>query len=301
MVTKSKTISIAPKGADYTIHILGDQPHPVRDFYHGMLRLTWPRTFLAIALAYLFVNALFAFCYLVAGGVANAAAGSFADAFYFSVETMGTIGYGAMYPASTAANVIMVIESIVSLVLTALATGLVFAKFSRPTARVRFTKHAVIAPMNGVPTLMLRLGNERGNQIVDAQFRVVCMRTEQTVEGPLFYRMIDLQLVRERAPSLQRSFSVLHVIDEKSPFFGQTPESIAEQEYELQVMVVGLDDTSMQVMHANHRYFAAQIMWGARHRDILSEQADGSLVLDLTKFHDHEPTLPTPTFPYPSP
>ena len=277
-------------GADYEIRIVGEHPRPLLDFYHGMMRLSWTATLLVICAAYLLINAVFALGYLATGGVENAAHGSFADALYFSVETMGTIGYGSMYPKTDAANVLMVAESMTSLILTALATGLIFAKFSRPTARVVFTREAVISPLNGVPTLMLRLGNERGNEIVDARIRAVIVRSEHLPEGGVFYRMLDLKLSRSHALSLTRSWSLLHPIDQESPLYGATTESLAEQEVELQVFLVGLDDTSMQTVHASHRYYARQILFGARHADVLTEAEDGALILDLRKFHEVEST-----------
>jgi inward rectifier potassium channel len=294
-----KPLTVRPPGADYEIRVVGDRPTPLRDFYHALLRLPWWATIASISGVFLLANALYAVAYLVVGGVSHAATWSFRDAFFFSVQTMGTIGYGAMFPDSTAANVVVVAESLTSLTLTALATGLVFAKFSRSTARFVFTREAVISPMNGVPTLMFRLGNQRGNQIVDAHINVVLARTERTAEGGTFYRMLDLRLSRAHALSLSRSWNVLHPIDRDSPLFGETPASMAEKEVELQVMVVGLDDTSMQTVHAGHRYFARDILWGARHADVLTEAAEGHLVLDLRKFHDVEPGVPTPDFPYP--
>jgi inward rectifier potassium channel len=237
---------------------------------------------------------------MVIGGVAHARDGSFLDAFFFSVQTIGTIGYGAMYPESTAAEAMVVLESTVGLILTALATGMVFAKFSRSTARIVFTEKAVISPMNGVPTLQVRIGNERGNRIIDAVIRASISRTERTAEGAIFYRNIDLDLVRERLFSLSRSWSILHVINEKSPLYGGTPESFVAQELELNLLVIGIDDISMQTVQATHQYFNQQIIWGARLADILSETPDGSaLILDLRKFNDIEPTKPTPDFPYP--
>jgi inward rectifier potassium channel len=288
-------------GADYEIRIVGDRRTPLRDFYHALLRLPWWATITAISGAFLAANALFALAYLFVGGVEHAARGSFRDAFFFSVQTMATIGYGAMFPSSTAANTVVVVESIVSLLLTAMSTGLVIAKFSRSTARFVFTRHAVISPFDGVPTLMFRLGNERGNQIVDPKIRVVLVRTERTSEGRTHYRLLDLQLSRAQALSLSRSWNVLHPIDDTSPLRGETPASLASKEIELQVMVIGLDDISMQTVHASHRYFAKDLLWGARLADVLSETPDGHLLLDLRRFHDVEPTAPTPDFPYPAP
>jgi inward rectifier potassium channel len=299
MKHERKPVTVQPPGADYEIKVVGDRPTPLRDFYHALLKAPWWATVVGISATFLAANAVFAFAFLVVGGVTHAAPASFRDAFFFSVQTMGTIGYGAMFPDSTAANVVVVAESLVSLLLTALATGLVFAKFSRSTARFVFSRRAVISPLNGVPTLAFRLGNQRGNQIVDAKIRLVMIRTEQLADGGTFYRMLDLVPTRARALSLSRSWNVLHLIDASSPLAGETPTSAAAKEIELQVMVIGIDDTSMQTVHTSHRYFAKDILWGARMADVLIEIDNSHLVLDLRRFHDVEPTAPTPDFPYP--
>jgi len=286
-------------GADYEIRVVGDRRRPLHDFYHALLERPWWVTIAAISGTFLTANAFFACVYLAVGGIAHAGTASFRDAFFFSVQTMGTVGYGAMFPESTAANLVVTAEAISGLTLTALATGLVFAKFSRLTARLIFTESATISLLNGVPALSFRLGNERGNQIVDAQIKVVLVRTERTTEGKTFYRMLDLNLTRQRALSLSRSWNVVHVINAESPLHGETPESLAAKEVELQVQVIGLDDATMQMVHGGHRYFARQILWGHRMADVLSETPDGHLLLDLRKFHDVEPTEPTADFPYP--
>lgn len=272
---------------DYEIKVLGASRTPLRDFYYGLMRLTWLQAILAIAVAYLGLNALFAFGFYFIGGIDHARPDSWLDAFFFSVQTMGTIGYGAMAPSSNAANALVVFESVVSLIFTALSTGLIFAKFSLPTARVMFTREATISPMDGVPTLAFRLGNQRANRIVEAQVRVVLTRTETTKEGKTFYRSFDLKLARERLVSLSRSWTVLHVIDEKSPLYGETAETLAKKEAELMVSILGTDDLWMQSVHASHRYMHDEIIWGKRHADVLSEVGD-DVILDLNKFHDLE-------------
>ncbi len=293
-----KPLRVSIPGLGYEIRIDGVEFAPFRDIYYAILRQPWPYTFALIAGSFVFINALFAIGYRLYGGISGADPSSFADAFFFSVQTMGTIGYGSLHPESRFANWLVVAESIVGLTLTALATGLVFAKFSRPTARMVFSRNVTISPMNGVPTLMFRMGNERSNPIVDAKIRVCLVRTELTKEEKIFYRMQDLTLVRDRALSLSRSWSVMHALDEKSPLFGATPESLVRDEAELQILVIGLDDTSMQSVHARHQYTAESIVWGARPVDVLSESEDGALVLDITKFHDIEPTPATDDFPY---
>jgi inward rectifier potassium channel len=272
---------------NYEIRVIGAQKTPLRDFYYGLMRLSWPSTIAVIACGNLALNAVFAFGYLAVGGVEHARPGSWLDAFFFSAQTFGTIGYGALSPSSNAANALVVVESVTSLVFTALATGLIFAKFSMPTARVMFTREATISTMDGLPTLSFRLGNLRSNTILEAHVRVAIVRTEQTHEGKVFYRMVDLPLVRERIPSLARSWTVLHVIDEKSPLFGETAASLEQKEVEILVSIVGIDDLWMQSVHATHRYMHTEIAWGKRHADVLSEEPN-AVILDMRKFHDLE-------------
>jgi inward rectifier potassium channel len=279
--------------------VVGAPRQTLRDFYHLFLRVRWSVALAAITVTYLGLNAIFAAAFVSVGGVANARPRSFWDAFCFSVQTMGTIGYGAMYPTSNAANVIVVVESVTSLIVTAVATGLVFAKFSRSNARVAFSRHAVIGPMDGVPTLMIRVGNERGNAILEASIRVAMIRTERLREGTSFYRMIDLQLTRDRSPAMARSWTILHPIVEGSPLYGATPASLKRDEVEIMVNLVGTDDTSLQPVHARRRYVDSEVLWGARHADVLSEDEAGNVILDVRKFHDVVRTEPTEQFPYP--
>ncbi|MFT3772076.1 MAG: ion channel [Minicystis sp.] len=288
-----------PTSEEDEVRVVGATRTPLRDAYHTFLRSSWPVAIGAIVLAYLGLNAVFAALYLHLGGIAHARPGSFEDAFYFSVQTMGTIGYGAMYPETPAANELVVAESVTGLIVTALATGLVFSKFSLATSRLVFAQNAVISPMDGIPTLMFRLGNERSNRIIEATIRVSMVRTERTKEGMLFYRMYDLVLTRERSPVLSRSWTAMHRITPESPLHGSTPASLKKDEVELFVTVVGVDDTSLQPVHARYKYTDEGIVWGARHADILSEEEGGVIVLDLRKFHELTSTEPTEEFPYP--
>lgn len=295
-----KPVLLRPAGADYELRVIGGRVRPMRDFYHFLLRLNWPWTLAVVTASYLLANGLFAVLYLVVGGIEHAEPGSFMDAFFFSVETMGTIGYGAMYPITTAANLCTVLESVVGLLLTALTTGLVFAKFSRASARIVFSEKAVISPVNGVPTLMFRIGNERGNAIVDAQFRGALSRVEHTHEGERVYRLIDLDFTRNHALTLNRALVVSHRITAQSVLAGLTPATFVEHDCEIEVIVVGIDDTAMQTVHAVHRYYPHDIVWGARLSDVLLDAPDGALVLDLRHFHRIEPTAPIAGFPYPA-
>ncbi|HVV88432.1 MAG TPA: ion channel [Kofleriaceae bacterium] len=263
--------------------LLGDRRRPLQDLYHGLLTRPWRVTLGVIAGGAVVINVVFALAYWLAGGVSHAH--GLADDFYFSVQTAGTIGYGGMTPAGTPANVLVVVESVVSLLATALATGLVFAKFSRSTARIRFAAHPTISPYDGRPTLRLRVGNERGNSsIVEARFRIVFSRTYVTAEGEKVYPQTDLALVRDHAPALSRAWTIMHTIDAQSPLHGATAASLAEVEAELFVSVTGVDETTAQTVHARIMYDAADVAFGVRPEDILSERPDGTFIVDLGKF-----------------
>jgi inward rectifier potassium channel len=152
--------------------------------------------------------------------------------------------------------------------------------------------------MDGIPTLMIRVGNERRNQIVGATFRATLMRTTRTAEGVTVYRTDDLALTRDRAPALNRSWMILHHLGPTSPLHGQTPESLAACDAELTLAVAGTDDTSLQPVHAQHTWLHHEIVWGARLADVISETAEGDLLLDLRRFHELTSTEPSEAFPY---
>jgi len=282
-----------------TLVVVGARQTPFRDLYHHLLRAPWWVDLLALSALFLLLNLLFAVAYASVGGIAGARPGSLADHFFFSVQTMGTIGYGVMHPLSAGAEALVTLEVIVGVSLVALASGMLFSKFSVPRARMQFAEWATISPFDGVPTLMFRVGNERASQIIEATVRVVLLRTEHTTEGVVYYRMRDLRLERDRSPALARSWSVMHSIDESSPLHGATPETLAGDEVEFLLTVVGIDETSAQNVHARHTYDHERVRWGARHADMLSERPDGRLQLDMREFHRLTPTVPTPTFPYP--
>ncbi|PSB18527.1 ATP-sensitive inward rectifier potassium channel 10 [filamentous cyanobacterium Phorm 46] len=260
------------------------------DLYHRLLTLSWPQFFLLICLSYVLTNSLFALAYLAGGDcIANARPGSFKDAFYFSVQTMATIGYGAMYPRTDYANTIVAIEAFFGLWGVAMVTGLAFSRFSRPTARVIFSRVAVIAPFNGVPTLMYRTGNQRFNQILEAQQRATLIRDEVTSEGEFMRRFYDLQLMRSQSPIFALSWTVMHEIDDSSPLYQLTAKDLIECQAEIVITLTGIDETVSQTIHARHSFVASEIIWNMRFVDIIFRSPDGGRVVDYTRFHEVKP------------
>lgn len=261
--------------------------HFWRDLYHLFLTVSWPRFLALIALVYIAANALFALAYLAGGNcLENARPRSFLDAFFFSVQTIATVGYGTVYPRTLYANIIVTIEVLVGLLGFAIVTGLIFAKFSRPTARVLFSRVATVAPFNGISTLMFRAANERRNQILEAQMRMFLVRNEVTAEGQSMRRFHDLRLVRNRTPIFSITWTVMHTIDETSPLYGATTDSLAKVEAEIVITFTGIDETVSQAIHARHSFPAQKILWNMRFVDILSRTPDGKVSIDHDRFHE---------------
>ncbi len=277
-------------GAGRRVVTVGLEASPWRDAYHRLLTMSWPRFFALLVAAFLVVNGLFAAGYLAAaGGIDGARPGSPSDAFFFSVQTLATIGYGRMSPRSLAANLLVSVEAFSGMIGLAVTTGLVFARFARPTARVLFSRVAVVRPWEGVPSLMIRMANARGNQIAEARVKVTLLREDRTAEGETTRRFHDLRLVRSESPAFAMTWTVIHPIDASSPLFGETAESLRGRGADLTVSFVGIDDGLAQSVHARHAYAAEDLVWNAKLADILAFQADGTRVVDYRRFHVVEP------------
>ena len=258
-----------------------------QDNYHSALTVPWWSFLLITAGLYVGLNLLFACLYLAQhDSIANVPDLDFADAFFFSVQTMATIGYGHLVPQTVYANILVTIEALTGMLLIALTTGLVFARFSRPTARILFSRVAVISPYDGVSTLFARAGNERKNQILRADVSMHFLRTEISREGSVMRRFYDMKLVRDRTPLFGLTFLIMHVIDESSPLFGLSAESCALIDGEIVVTISGLDETMSQTIHARTSYTAEEIRWDHRFADIFGYTKDGRRAIDFGRFHD---------------
>jgi inward rectifier potassium channel len=270
---------------------IGLRPAWIGDLYHQLLTLPWPLFFAGVLGFFVLLNVFFGLLYLLGdGAIANAQPGRFSDAFFFSVETISTIGYGQMAPATLYGNLVMTLEAFLGVLLTAVVTGLVFARFSRPTARIMFSRVAVVAPFNGVPTLAVRLANQRRNQILEAQVSLSLIRDEHTAEGDWIRRFYDLQLLRQRSPVFAMTFTAMHPIDAASPLENATAASLARESVEIIVTVTGLDETLLQPVHARTSYLAHEVRWDHRFADLFIETPDGRLAIDYRRFHEVEPT-----------
>jgi len=287
-----KSVASAPRGKRIAI-VKGQDRTRFTDIYHAVLTAPWWAFFLGLGVIFFVLNVIFALLYLAdPNALAHARKNDFWDAFLFSIETMGSINYTVFVPQTVYANVILCIEAFASLLTLALFTGIIFARFSRPFARVVFSRHALITPFDGVPTLMFRAANQRGNQVLDAEIRLSVARQQTTAEGIVMRRFEDLKPSRERSSLFALSWTVMHRIDRSSPLYGLTPEMWQEQQIEIIAMLSGVDETLADRIYARYSYGADDIVWGHRFVDVLSVTPRGHRVVDLTRFHHTEPIVP---------
>ncbi len=241
-----------------------------RDVYQWLLALRWPQFAALVATAYIALNLLFATLYsLDHNSIAGSTGGSwFFDCFFFSVQTLATVGYGHMYPQTLYGHVVSTIEIMSGIFLLAVVTGLIFVRFSRPVARIAFSRCLVIGPLNGQPTLMVRVGNQHQHSIVDTEFRIMFMRDEPLVEGGDYRYFYPLKLQFDTLILFPAALTLRHVIDKSSPLYGATPESLQNSRSLFAVSVSGIDPIIAAPVQAQHDYSWRDVRFGERFVDI---------------------------------
>jgi inward rectifier potassium channel len=277
-----------------SIERVGFPKYFLSDYFYRFMNGQWWILALSVVIFLFVSNLVFACLYLLAGdGIEHAQAGSFLDAFFFSVQTMSTLGYGILYPKTILVNFIAAVEAFYGMLSFAVAAGLIFAKFSRPTAKIVFSEAALISIRGGQRCLIFRMVNERHNQILEASLSVNLLRTETTLEGDVIRTFLNMDLIRGRTPVFALTWTAIHIIDERSPLYGETIESLDEKEIEIIISFTGLDESYGQNIHARHSYILDELRWDHRFMDILSVGQNGQRIIDYSKFHK---SVPLPLF-----
>ena len=262
--------------------------------YHALLTIQWWKFLSIVALFYIIANALFAVGYVLCGpGALGGATGGVNDhefmrAFFFSVQTFSTIGYGHVNPVGLAANMLVMVEALVGLLGFALVTGLLFARFSRPTARIIFSNSAVVAPYRGITAFEFRITNARRNQIIELEAQVLFTRFED-VGGKSLRRFYNLTLERHRVAFFPLSWTIVHPIDEASPLSKLTRDDLLRMNAEFLILLTGIDETFSQKVHTRSSYKADEIVWNAKFSDIFKRSEGGEeLTIDVRRLHSIE-------------
>jgi len=272
----------------------GLNPFSSLSLFHWLLTISWPRFLGFITGSYVVVNALFAVAFLLCGPDAlQSSSASFATqpfyrAFFFSVDTFATIGYGNIIPVGVAANTLVTIEALINIVGVALATGVVFARFSRPSARIVYSRNAIVAPYRDKTALEFRIANARSSQLIEVQIQVILTKLEH-VDGTTVRKFYDLSLERQRVVFFALSWTVVHPIDPNSPMWGLTRKDLADSEAELLVLLIGTDETLSQTVHSRSSYKADEIVWGAKFANMfMRTEAEGIIGMNMSRIHDIE-------------
>jgi inward rectifier potassium channel len=282
------------RNGSFNVTLEGLNPLSALSLYHWLLTISWPRFLGFITGSYIAVNAIFAFAFLLCGADAlQSATGSFAGhpfyrAFFFSVDTFATIGYGNIIPVGVPANTLVTIEALVNILGVALAIGVIFNRFSRPSARIIYSRNAIVAPYRDKTALEFRIANGRSSQLIEVQIQVILTKVEQ-VDGTTARKFYDLDLERHRVVFFALSWTVVHPIDPTSPMWGFTQKDLLGADAEILILLTGTDETLSQTVHSRSSYKADEIVWGAKFANMfMRTEADGIIGMNLDRIHDIE-------------
>ena len=270
--------------AEFGLSKLGAPRFDVRDPYHLAVSLPWPGFVLAMLGGWLAINVLFAGLYVLSpGSVANAAAGSFGDALFFSIETLATVGYGVMAPATLYGHVVSAVEIVTGMAFTAIITGLLFVRFSRARAKIIAADDAVVSLQNGKPTLMLRIVNGRVTMMSSASVRLFMLVADQRPDNPFLRRILELRLEQAHLPLFIMPWTLLHVIDDSSPLHGHDAESLAKNDARL-FLTIEVHDHALSAMVRDMKdYPAERVRFGMRFGDMVRQREEGGAIADISR------------------
>jgi inward rectifier potassium channel len=291
VVSETRNIRLLNKDGSFNVTRKGLGYWESLSLYHSMLTMGWTKFFSLLLLGYLVLNVIFAAGYLACGPDAltgYVGVPRVLQAFFFSIDTFATIGYGNISPIGIPANIMVTVESFFGLLWLALATGLLFARFSRPTAKIIFSKNAVIAPYKDITAFMFRITNARKNQLIEVEAKLNFSRFEM-VDGHMLRRFYQLALERQKVVFFPLSWTVVHPIDEKSPLYGWSDRMLKEAGAEFLILLTGIDETFSQQVHARSSYSADEIVWSAKFRNLYDHPEHANLAIDLSRFHAVEP------------
>ncbi len=286
------------RDGSFNVALEGLNPLTSLGVYQWLLRISWPHFLLFVCASYILVNLVFAGAYLLCGPDAlQTSTGQFANqqfyrAFFFSVDTFATIGYGNIYPVGVAANTLVAIEALLNIVSIALVTGVVFARFSRPSARIIYSRNAVVAPYRGGTALEFRIANARSSQLIDVQVQAILTKIEPTATGSTMRKFYELPLERQRVVFFPLSWTVVHPIQPGSPMWGLSQKDLVAADAELLVLLIATDETISQTVHSRSSYEAGEIVWGAKFANMfMRSESEGIIGMNLNRIHEIEPVL----------
>jgi len=268
------------------VHVKNSRQSLMRDIYYFLMIQSWSRVFFLVFFSFIFINIIFGSLYYLFPNSLSLSDLTWWDCFFFSIQTLSTIGYGAISPASFSANIIVSIEASIGLLFTIFATGVVFSKFSRPLSKIVFSGPILINSHHGKKVLTFRVGNMRGNDIVDATIVVSALIEDNSPEGTSLRSIKDLKLERSRSPFFSLSWVLFHVIDEDSPLFELIQSNnIDSKLISIACLLTGHDGNYSQTIYSRHSYFPEDFVFDSYFKDVLTNLPDRSIEIDFQHFH----------------
>lgn len=289
VLSKQEQLRLLNRDGSFNVQRFPPTPWERISSYHSLVTMSWPRFFVLIGAAYFLINLPFAFAFYLCGPnalVGNPTLTGFARCFFFSIDTFATIGYGNITPNNLVANLLVTIEAIFGLLSVGLVAGLVYARFARPTAKIVYSKHAVIAPYRGITAFMFRLVNGRQNELIEVNMRVILSRFEDK-DGKRQRVFHTLELERPFVAFFPLSWTVVHPIDNQSPLYGWTHEQMLAAESEFLILLTATDEVFAQLVHSRTSYSASEIIWNARFTSMFTER-EGGIGFNPSKLHKIE-------------
>lgn len=263
------------------------------DTYNKLIDMSWTKFLLIVLAAYICLNLLFAYLYVLIGiehlygTVGRNSWEHFLDAFFFSAQTISTVGYGHISPRGTATSLLAAFESMMGLLAFALATGLLYGRFSRPSARIVYSRNLLLSPYGEGKALMFRMANYRSSQLIDLEIQVL-LSMNANEEGKIVRQFWPLELERHRINLLTLSWTVVHPVNEQSPIFGLSPADLDDSNAEFIILLKAFDDTFSQTVHSRTSYQNEEIVWNARFKPVIESDIDGVLTLNMPDIHAYE-------------
>lgn len=262
--------------------------------YHTLITMSWTKFWIMVVSGYAVLNVIFALIYMsfgpgsLDGSSGNTLFNHFWDAFFFSAQTISTVGYGHISPRGMAANSVAALESMMGLLAFALATGLLYGRFSRPSAQIIYSKNILVAPyLENSKGIMFRLANLRRNILIDLEIEIIFSFNEN-VDGKVMRRFYPLEVERRKVSVLTMNWTIVHPLDENSPLVDMTKEDLEKSEAGFAILLRAFDDTFSQTIHSRTSYQYHEIVWDAKFKPVFNRDEDGRIVLDLSKISDHE-------------
>lgn len=281
-----RTKRVINKDGSFNVTRMGTDFHP-KDIYQFLVNLSWTKFFLLAIIAYILFNALFGLIYFfigiqnLKGADVSTNLQNYFSCFFFSVQTSTTIGYGGIIPEGLLANFIVTIEAMAGVLAFALITGLLYGRFSHPFSRILYSKNAIIAPYKEINSLQFRIVNQRNNNLMDIEAKVMAMLVDKDFNRKYY----DMKLERYSVHFFALSWTIVHPIDEDSPIFEKSLEDLKEKQFEILILIKGYDDTFNQVVHSRYSYTFEEIVWGAKFVRSFNTNSDGDIILNLDDIH----------------